>query len=125
MIAILLAAWSGQCLAIDGDTIVCRVGLSRVHLRLNGIDAPELPGHCRKGRHCAPGDPFASKANLSSLVNGKRVHWTNLGTDKYGRTIAKAKVGRIDVQCAQLRGGYAIYKPKWDNQKLLSRTCRG
>ena len=111
------------CLAIDGDTLVCRVGLERVHLRLNGIDAPELPGHCRKGRHCAPGDPFASKAHLAELANGRRVHWLDLGTDKYGRTIAEAKAGRVDLQCAQLKGGFAIYKPRWDNEKLVKRTC--
>jgi micrococcal nuclease len=122
MIALLLAV-SAQCLAIDGDTLVCRVGLQRVHLRLNGIDAPELPGHCRKGRHCAPGDPYASKANLARLVAGKRVHWLNLGTDKYGRTIVEAKVGRTDLQCAQLKGGFAIYKPRWDNGKIVRRTC--
>lgn len=115
--------WSPQCLAIDGDTIVCRVGLKRVHLRLNGIDAPELPGHCRPGRHCAPGDPFASKANMAAMVTGKRVHWLNLGTDKYGRTIAEVKVGRVDVQCEQLRGGFAIYKPRWDNQHVVAKTC--
>lgn len=114
---------SSTCLAIDGDTIVCRVGFERVHLRLNGIDAPELPGHCRKGRHCAPGDPSASKANMAAMVTGKRVHWIDLGTDKYGRTIAEVKVGRLDVQCAQLKGGFAIYKPRWDNQKLVARTC--
>lgn len=114
---------SSHCLAIDGDTLVCRVGLKRLHLRLNGIDAPELPGHCRAGRHCAPGDPFASKANLAALVNGKRVHWIDLGTDHYGRTIAEAKVGSIDVQCAQLNG-FAIYKPRWDNRKLVRSTCK-
>lgn len=120
---VLLAFASSLCLAIDGDTLVCRVGLERVHLRLNGIDAPELPGHCHGNRHCAPGDPFASKANLASLVAGKRIHWADLGRDHYGRTIAEVKAGRIDVQCAQLNGGFAIYKPRWDNGKMLARVC--
>jgi micrococcal nuclease len=123
MIGLALYA-SSFCLAIDGDTLVCRVGLERVHLRLNGIDAPELPGHCHGNRHCAPGDPFASKANLSRLVTGRRVTWQDLGRDRYGRTIAEATAGGVDLQCDQLRGGYAIYKPKWDNGKTLARTCR-
>jgi micrococcal nuclease len=117
------ASSSPQCLAIDGDTIVCRVGLQRVHLRLNGIDAPELPGHCRKGRHCAPGDPFASKANMAAMVAGKTVSWQDLGTDRYGRTIAEVTVHGTDVQCAQLRGGFAIYKYRWDNHKVLKHVC--
>lgn len=115
---------SNKCLAIDGDTLVCQHGLRRVHIRLNGIDAPELPGHCAKYRHCAPGDPIASKANLSALVAGRRVHWVDLGTDKYGRTIGEVKVGRADAQCAQLAGGFAIYKSTWDNQKLVAKTCK-
>jgi micrococcal nuclease len=120
----MLLALSALCLAIDGDTLVCRVGLDRIHLRLNGIDAPELPGHCRKGRDCAPGDPYAAKANLARLIDGKTVTWIDLGRDRYGRTIAQASAGGVDLQCAQLRGGFAIYKPKWDNFKTLARVCR-
>lgn len=46
------------CTVTDGDTIRC--GAERI--RLLGIDAPELPGHCRSGRACAPGDPYGSIA---------------------------------------------------------------
>lgn len=119
---ILLAA-SAFCLAIDGDTLVCRVGLERVHLRLNGIDSPELAGHCRKGRICAPGDPIAAKANAARLIANSPVTWDDLGRDRYGRTIAEVRIGDVDLSCAQLKGGFAIYKPKWDNQKLVARTC--
>lgn len=122
MLAALLFA-SSFCLAIDGDTLVCRQGTERVHLRLNGIDAPELRGHCRKGRHCAPGDPIASKANLARLVAGKSVQWLDLGRDRYGRAVAQARAGGIDLQCAQLRGKFAIYKPRWDNQRTTRKTC--
>lgn len=118
------AVSSPYCVAIDGDTIVCRVGLERVHLRLNGIDAPELPGHCRAGRHCAPGDPYASKANMARMVTGRTVTWQDLGRDRYGRTIAEVNVEGVDVQCEQLRGGFAIYKPRWDNGRTLARICR-
>lgn len=124
LFALLAANASSFCLAIDGDTLVCRVGLERVHLRLNGIDSAELPGHCRAERHCAPGDPYAAKASLAALVAGKSVRWQNLGTDRYGRTIAEASAGGADLSCAQLRGGFAVYKPKWDNFRTLARTCR-
>lgn len=33
---------------IDGDTIHCRY----TRVRLAGIDAPEMPGHCQPGRAC-------------------------------------------------------------------------
>jgi micrococcal nuclease len=120
----MILATSAFCLAIDGDTLVCRVGLGRVHLRLNGIDAPELPGHCHGNRHCAPGDPYASKANAARLIEGRRVTWLDLGRDRYGRTIAEVQVNGLDLSCAQLRGGFAIYRGDWDNGKALARTCR-
>jgi micrococcal nuclease len=121
---ILALVASAFCLAIDGDTIVCRQGLDRVHLRLNGIDSPEMPGHCRRNRHCVAGDPYAAKANAARLIAGHRVKWRNLGTDRYGRTIAEVYVNGVDLSCAQVRGGFAIYMPAWDNGKLLARTCR-
>jgi endonuclease YncB( thermonuclease family) len=41
------------CTVTDGDTIRC----NGERIRLLGIDTPELPGHCRKGRDCVSGDP--------------------------------------------------------------------
>ncbi len=49
---------------VDGDTLRC--GSERV--RLAGIDAPEMPGHCRPGRECTAGDAFASRDGLQALV---------------------------------------------------------
>lgn len=113
-----------QCLAVDGDTLTChKQGAVRTHVRLNGIDAPELPGHCHAPRVCAPGDPFASKSNLRKLVLGHKVTWRSLGRDKYGRTIAAPRAAGVDLSCAQLAGGFAIYKPKWDNRKTTAKHC--
>ena len=42
----------------DGDTLRCQDG---TRIRLSGIDAPELDGHCQPGRACVPGDPLASR----------------------------------------------------------------
>ncbi len=101
------AAPTFQCSSprvLDGDTLDC--GAQRI--RLQGIDAPELPGHCRPGRDCTPGDPYASTANLGRLVNGKTMECRKIDTDVYGRTVARCSVGEIDLSCAQIEGGYAI-----------------
>jgi len=71
------------CSATDGDTIRC--GDERI--RLLGIDAPELPGHCRVGRDCAPGDPHASTNNLKAAMSGS-LTIKRIGEDHYGRTLA-------------------------------------
>lgn len=108
-----------SCTVVDGDTLRC--GEERV--RLLGIDAPEMPGHCRQGRTCAPGDPRASKDALKRLIGRAKVRLVRVGKDRYGRTLAVAYVGKVNLSCAQLRSGQAIYKPQWDNGTRIKRAC--
>lgn len=116
----LLAAAALSCTVTDGDTLRC--GAERV--RLTGIDAPELAGHCRKGRQCAPGNGKASKANLARIIGGRPVTLTRLGTDHYGRTLAVGWAGGVNLACAQLRDHQAIYVQKWDIGGRIRRECR-
>ncbi|WP_083554990.1 thermonuclease family protein [Novosphingobium sp. NDB2Meth1] len=89
---------------IDGDTFSC----DGVRIRLAGIDAPELPGHCRPGRRCAPGDPYASTEHLRKLLQAAPVECRKIDTDSYGRTVARCTADHIDLSCRQLNDGYAI-----------------
>jgi len=88
---------------VDGDTIHC--GERRI--RLAGIDAPELPGHCRDGRNCAPGDPIAARDYLSRMARGA-VTCRAIETDVYGRTVARCDADGRDLSCAMLAAGHAI-----------------
>jgi endonuclease YncB( thermonuclease family) len=97
-----VGCWSPT--VVDGDTLRC--GSTRI--RLSAIDAPELPGHCRPGRACTPGDPYASQANLARLVAGQQVVCEPIDTDRYGRTVARCAVAGQNLECAQLEGGFAV-----------------
>lgn len=90
----------------DGDTIRC--GALRV--RLASIDAPEMPGHCRRGRTCVDGDPYASKAHLQRLVDGGRVSCRQTDTDRYGRIVALCEASGQDLSCAQVQAGHAVVR---------------
>lgn len=91
---------------VDGDTIGC--GNERV--RLAGIDTPEMPGHCRVGRDCAPGDPFKSKAMLESLAANGQITCERQGTDRYGRTLASCSVAGVNLSCELVAKGLAIVR---------------
>lgn len=88
---------------VDGDTLRCPSG----RIRLASIDAPELPGHCRPGRECTPGDPYASTEHLRSLIVGHAVQCSYVDTDRYGRTVARCTAGGVDLSCAQVSSGHA------------------
>lgn len=97
--------------AVDGDTIACANLPARV--RLLGIDAPELPGHCRPGRQCTPGDGAASGRVLAALLARGAVWVTGEGHDRYGRILARVQVGNVDASCRMLDAGAAVprYSP--------------
>jgi endonuclease YncB( thermonuclease family) len=88
----------------DGDTLRC--GSKRV--RLAGIDAPELPGHCRPGRDCALGDPYASTDNLRRIVAGRALQCRQTDLDAFGRIVARCSAEGVDLSCAQLEADQAI-----------------
>jgi endonuclease YncB( thermonuclease family) len=89
---------------IDGDTLDCR----GQRIRLYGIDAPEMPGHCKRGRRCTPGDPYAAKDYLFSLTRASRVTCRSVEGDIYGRTVARCKADDKDLSCAMVKAGHAV-----------------
>jgi micrococcal nuclease len=108
------------CMVTDGDTIRC----NGERIRLLGIDAPELPGHCRKGRACVAGDPYASTQSLADALAGT-ILISRAGQDRYGRTLATLFSDKGNLSCWQLKHGQAVYKARWDNGGRVIRTCPG
>ena len=105
----LIAAIAFVCagpVAVDGDSLRCSgQGL----VRLLGIDAPELPGHCGPGRVWTPGDGFAAKRALGGLIAGRVVTCESRSRDNYGRLLARCAVTPAgDLSCAMVARGYAV-----------------
>jgi len=102
---------------IDGDTLQCSRG---PRVRLARIDAPEMPGHCRRGRSCAPGDPFEAKAALVEAIGWQDLECTPVSAsprggssrDRYGRTVARCSVNGMDLGEYMVAGGLAIEWPR-------------
>lgn len=108
-----------SCTVTDGDTIRC--GDERI--RLLAIDAPEMPGHCREGRSCAPGDAFASTRAIKQAIEGQELTIRRMGQDRYDRTLAQVFAGGVDLSCMQVSTGNAVYVRKWDDGRAVASTC--
>lgn len=104
---------------VDGDSLRC----GRQRLRLLGIDAPELHG-CPSWRICVPGSGEASRRSLSHALRSGRLRYQVITRDRFGRSVAMAWAGKVNLSCWQLSAGQAVYKPKWDNRSLVRQACR-
>lgn len=108
-----------ECSVTDGDTLKCG-GRS---IRLLGIDAPELPGHCRTGRKCVEGDPFAASHRLQQHIDKEEIQIVVVGRDRYGRELANVYANRLNVACDMISSGHAVYVEKWDDGGLVKADC--
>lgn len=116
---ILAAAASFACLSPrhhDGDAIRC-AGIDG-SMRLHAIDAPEMPGACRPGRDCTPGDPYAARDHLRGLTRGRRVTCEQVDTDNYGRRVVECRADGANIACQMIADGFAV-------QRYGSPDCSG
>jgi micrococcal nuclease len=84
----------------DGDTITivsqlpyADSPLYKFSIRINNIDCPEIRGSCDDEKECAQ----IAKKEVSDLILGKKVHLTNVGTEKYGRVLANVSCDGINI----------------------------
>lgn len=95
----------------DGDTFTCLTAATQqVKVRMAEIDTPEKR------------QPYGTRAQqaLSELVFGKDVRLAVQDVDRYGRTVARAYVGRTDVNAELVSQGAAwVYRDYLKDRSLL------
>jgi endonuclease YncB( thermonuclease family) len=90
--------FSGKVIVvIDGDTVIMLRDQHPVKIRLANIDAPEKEQDFGA----------ASRAALAQLVLHQQVEADSRAVDKYGRTVALLKLGRLNVNEEMVRQGMA------------------
>jgi endonuclease YncB( thermonuclease family) len=92
----------------DGDTItVLDRDNRRTHIRLQGIDAPELKQEFGS----------VSQQNLSRMVLGRQVTivWTKI--DKYRRTVGTIMLDGRDINIEQVKAGLAWHFKKYEDEQ--------
>lgn len=95
----------------DGDTITIASRLPynesplyRFHVRLNGIDTPEIKGGSEHEKELAK----KSRDALQSLILGNYVTLKRLEREKYGRILADVYLGELNVGDWMLQNNYAV-----------------
>lgn len=92
----------------DGDTVTLLDGTNKkFHIRLAGIDAPELKQEFGN----------VSQQNLSRMVLGKDVSifWDKV--DRYGRTVGTIKLEGRDINIEQVKAGMAWHFKKYAEEQ--------
>lgn len=96
---------SGPATVIDGDTVI----VAGRHVRLWGIDAPELHQTCgRLDGVRWPCGEFARDALVRAVTGARTVCETVGKPDRYGRDVARCAVGTVDLGGMQVRDGWAL-----------------
>jgi micrococcal nuclease len=108
----------------DGDTITIASKLPynespiyRLHVRLNGIDTPEM-----KGKGVSDEEKEAAKQTreiVYNLVFNKFVRLENIQNEKYGRILADVYIGDINLNEFLIKEKYAV---KYDGGTKIKPT---
>jgi endonuclease YncB( thermonuclease family)/methylphosphotriester-DNA--protein-cysteine methyltransferase len=92
----------------DGDTItVLDQNNKKFHIRLQGIDAPELKQEFGS----------VSQQNLSRMVLGQQVIIVWNKVDKYRRTVGTIKLNGQDMNIEQVKAGMAWHFKKYEDEQ--------
>ncbi len=95
---------------VDGDTLTVRAKIwigqeLTTHVRLSGVNAPELGGSCDEERALAE----AARRYLAERVEGRAVLLRKIGLDKFGgRVVASVEDGEGDLGTALLSARLAV-----------------
>lgn len=112
-------ALAGKAHVIDGDTI----SISGNHIRLKGIDAPELPQNCEAEAVKIPCGRISRQA-LVGLIGGSEVRCDRYGYDKYNRSLATCYVGGNNLNRAMIETGQAIAYGEYHDAEIQARKVR-
>ena len=117
-------ASSGRARVIDGDTLE----IDGRHIRLEGIDAPEMGQTCGRSLIGSWKCGSAAAERLAELVAKRSVSCESRGDDKYGRMLGICFVDGNDINAQMVREGYAWafvkYSQTYVEQEATARTQR-
>jgi Staphylococcal nuclease homologue len=95
----------GKAWVIDGDTVV----ISDIHIRLEGIDAPETDQTCTDANGKSWPCGQTATRELRGFIGGRELTCDKRAEDRYGRTLAVCKLpDGSDVNAWLVHQGWAL-----------------
>lgn len=111
---------AGRAVASDGDSL--RIGTERI--RLTGLDAPELDQTCWR----ADGSEWScgrdARTLMTQLLGRGDLACAPEGTDRFGRSIARCRVGETDIAAAVVEAGLAVARDSYGAEESRARAAR-
>ncbi|HWT61014.1 MAG TPA: thermonuclease family protein [Ochrobactrum sp.] len=107
---------AGTVYVIDGDTVI----LNKVHIRLLGIDAPEMEQSCQTGDRTYPCGREARNA-LRGRISGASIRCEKEGIDKYGRDLGRCYLGETDLNRWMVEQGWAVSYGDYRSEEAVAR----
>ncbi|MGO4451025.1 thermonuclease family protein [Phyllobacterium sp. TAF24] len=110
---------TGKAYVIDGDTIV----LTGKHIRLKGIDAPELAQRCGEVPADYPCGQVARRA-LDKLISGRAVRCEITGQDKYKRELGTCFASETNLNSMMVEAGQATSYGAYYDEEMRAKVER-
>lgn len=96
---------------VDGDSLV----IGGEAIRLHGIDAPEMNQTCDRNGAAWRCGKWSARV-LADAIGTASVTCERVDTDRYGRTVATCRVGRMDLGAHMVRTGAARAYLRYSNR---------
>ncbi|MHC5230546.1 thermonuclease family protein [Brucella sp. LJL56] len=110
---------NGPVYVIDGDTVV----LGKIHIRLKGIDAPEMQQQCvRAGSAYDCGKE--ARNILRSRIGRSSIRCEAEGRDQYNRDLARCYLGETDLNRWMVEQGWAVSYGDYRREERDARSNR-
>ncbi|MEJ5019174.1 thermonuclease family protein [Ochrobactrum vermis] len=112
-------AMTGPVYVIDGDTVV----LGKIHIRLKGIDAPEMQQQCIRAE--LPYDCGKEARNiLRGRIGKSPIRCEKEGRDQYNRDLARCHLGETDLNRWMVEQGWAVSYGDYRREERDARSNR-
>ncbi|RRD25954.1 thermonuclease family protein [Brucellaceae bacterium VT-16-1752] len=111
----------GSVYVIDGDTVI----INKVHIRLKGIDAPEMTQSCERNGNSYDCGKEACNF-LRARIGRATIRCETEGFDRYGRDLARCYLGETDLNGWMVQQGWALAYGDYDREETdARRNSRG